>query len=115
MHCPEEWIINRQDSIRVPVLLGPTAAGKTALAVEIAEANGWEIISCDSRQVYRGMDIGTAKPDASQMARVRHWLVDLIDPGVSYSAFDFARDAGTIIRTCAERGKQAFICGGTGL
>jgi tRNA dimethylallyltransferase len=83
--------------------------------VEIAESRGWEIISCDSRQVYKGMDIGTAKPDSAQRRRVRHWLVDLLDPDVSYSAFDFARDAGAIVRERAALGRRVLVCGGTGL
>ena len=101
--------------IQVPALLGPTAAGKTALALDIACKSGWEIISCDSRQVYRGMNIGTAKPDATDLSRVRHHLIDILDPGVSWSAFDFARDAQQTIRDLAAQVKTGFICGGTGL
>lgn len=101
--------------IQVPVLLGPTAAGKTALALAIAERNGWEIISCDSRQVYRFMDIGTAKPTQSEMARVPHRLVDIIDPDVLYSVHRFVKDATAAIRDLAQKGMVGLVCGGTGL
>ncbi len=100
--------------ITVPVLLGPTAAGKTAVALQIAETRGWEIISCDSRQIYRHMDIGTAKPAKEERDRVRHWLIDIADPPERYSASAFIRDAGGIIRRCAETGVVTLLCGGTG-
>jgi tRNA dimethylallyltransferase len=102
-------------TIRVPVLLGPTAVGKTAIAVEVARELDVDIISCDSRQVYRGMDIGTAKPSADEQASVRHWLVDVVDPDESYSAFAFAEEAVRILRELALSGRRAMIVGGTGL
>jgi tRNA dimethylallyltransferase len=101
--------------IKVPVLLGPTASGKTAVALQIAESTGWEIISCDSRQVYRFMDIGTAKPCREDLDRVRHWLIDILDPAEQYSAAAFANDALNVIRTRAAEGKVTIVCGGTGL
>jgi tRNA dimethylallyltransferase len=101
--------------IKVPVLLGPTASGKTAAALLIAESAGWEIISCDSRQIYRFMDIGTAKPDREELGRVRHWLIDILDPAEQYSAAAFAGDALNVIRTRAAEGKVTLVCGGTGL
>ncbi|MBN1128788.1 MAG: tRNA (adenosine(37)-N6)-dimethylallyltransferase MiaA [Chitinispirillaceae bacterium] len=101
--------------IKVPVLLGPTASGKTAVALRLAESAGWEIISCDSRQVYRYMDIGTAKPRREELGRVRHRLIDILDPQEPYSAAAFANDALNIIRTLAAEGKTALVCGGTGL
>jgi tRNA dimethylallyltransferase len=101
--------------LHVPVLLGPTAAGKSALALAIAERKGWEIISCDSRQIYRFMDIGTAKPSEEERTRVRHHLVDIVDPDALYSVHAFVNDATAAIRDCARRGKVGFICGGTGL
>ena len=101
--------------IHVPVILGPTGAGKTAVALRIAEASGLDIISCDSRQVYRFMDIGTAKPLAQELQRARHWLVDILDPSERYSAYDFAQDAGAIIRDLADKGRGGLVCGGTGL
>ena len=101
--------------ITVPVLVGPTASGKTALAMDMAEAGGWEIVSCDSRQIYRHMDIGTAKPRREEMSRIRHWLVDIRDPSERYSASAFVNDAGTVIRRRASEGKRTLLCGGTGL
>jgi tRNA dimethylallyltransferase len=101
--------------IKVPVLLGPTASGKSAVALHIAKSAGWEILSCDSRQVYRGMDIGTAKPAKEERGRVRHWLVDILDPGEQYSAAAFAQDALDVIRSRAKEGFVTLVCGGTGL
>jgi len=96
------------------VLLGPTACGKTAVAVRLAAHLGLDVISCDSRQVYRYMDIGTAKPEAEQLRAAKHWLIDIVDPSEYYSAFGFARDAGALIRTLHEQGRAALVCGGTG-
>jgi tRNA dimethylallyltransferase len=101
--------------IPVPVLLGPTASGKSAIAQAVCERLGCDLLSCDSRQIYRRMDIGTAKPSPGDMARVRHWMVDIVDPGEKYSAFAFARDAGARIRERAAQGKRVMVCGGTGL
>lgn len=95
--------------------MGPTAAGKTALAIEIAYRHGWEIISCDSRQIYRGMRIGTAQPGPEACARVKHWLIGIRDPDEFYSAYDFARDAGAVIRERSRCGITTLLCGGTGL
>ena len=92
-------------SIQVPVLLGPTAAGKTALALDIAGRNGWEIISCDSRQIYRFMNIGTAKPTGKELASVPHHLIDIIDPDVLYSVNTFVDDALAAIRELALKGR----------
>ena len=103
------------EKIRVPVVLGPTAVGKTAFALRAAEAFGFEILSCDSRQIYRGMDVGTAKPTAEERARARHHLVDILEPSEAYSAFAFAGDALRVIRGARENGKKILICGGTGL
>lgn len=100
---------------KVPVIVGPTAVGKTAIALQIAERMGWEILSCDSRQIYRKMDIGTAKPDKNQLSMVPHWFIDIIDPSEAYSAYRFAEDAVKTIRERAEAGKTVLICGGTGL
>lgn len=100
--------------IRVPVLLGPTAVGKTDLAVEFCAEQGWEILSCDSRQVYRGMDIGTAKPTGEQRSHVKHHLVDIVNPDNVYSAFQFATDAGAVLGAVASTGGTVMVCGGTG-
>jgi tRNA dimethylallyltransferase len=101
--------------IIVPVLLGPTAVGKSWYALELARHNGWEIISCDSRQIYRHMDIGTAKPTIEQLNSVKHWLVNIREPRDIYSAFDFANEALSIIQNRAAQGQGVIICGGTGL
>ncbi|MFP4162816.1 MAG: tRNA (adenosine(37)-N6)-dimethylallyltransferase MiaA [Chitinispirillaceae bacterium] len=101
--------------IKVPVILGPTAVGKTELSIQLAEHFGYEILSCDSRQIYRFMDIGTAKPSESEKKRVKHWLLDIISPDQPYSAFNFAQDALEIIRDRYKKGKNILICGGTGL
>jgi tRNA dimethylallyltransferase len=100
---------------KVPVLLGPTAVGKTAVALALTAHWPHEIISADSRQVYRRLDIGTAKPTRKERARVPHHGIDLIDPGARYSAGHFARDAVGWLAEIRHRGKLPVIVGGTGL
>ncbi len=97
----------------MPVLAGPTASGKSALALEVAERLGLEIISMDSAQVYRGMDIGTAKPSAAEQRRVPHHLLDLVAPTQAYSAARFAQDAARAIREIYARGGFPLVVGGT--
>jgi tRNA dimethylallyltransferase len=99
---------------RVLVITGPTAAGKTALALDVAGRLGAEIISADSRQVYRGMDIGTAKATAEERARVPHHGLDLVDPSARYSAGRFAADARRWIREIVAQGRVPMLVGGTG-
>ena len=94
-------------------LAGPTASGKTAAALAIAQEHDCEIISVDSALVYRGMDIGTAKPSAVEQAQVAHHLIDIRDPLHAYSAAEFVRDAQGLIRTIAARGKLPLLVGGT--
>ena len=94
-------------------LAGPTAAGKTAAALAIAHEHCCEIVSVDSALVYRGMDIGTAKPTPQEQAQVAHHLIDIRDPHHAYSAADFVRDAQTLIRDIAGRGKLPLLVGGT--
>lgn len=96
-------------------LMGPTASGKTALAADWAEALDTEIVSVDSALVYRGMDIGSAKPDAALLARAPHRLIDIRDPHESYSAAEFARDALAAMRDLAAQGRVPLLVGGTGL
>ena len=96
-------------------LMGPTASGKTALAVEWAQRLGGEIVSVDSALVYRGMDIGSAKPDAETLARAPHHLLDLRDPHEPYSAADFALDARMAMDAIHARGRIPLLVGGTGL
>lgn len=96
-------------------LVGPTASGKTEAAVRVAEALGAEILSIDSMQVYRGMDVGTAKPTAEQRARVRHHLLDLVEPSEAFNVAAFqaaARDAADDVR---RRGARPLLVGGSGL
>jgi len=94
-------------------LAGPTASGKTAAALEIAHHHPVEIISVDSALVYRGMDIGTAKPDATELATVPHHLIDIRDPLQAYSAAEFVRDASSLIQSIHARGKLPLLVGGT--
>ncbi len=98
----------------VLILSGPTAAGKSALALELAERCGAEIVGADSRQIYRGMPIGTAAPSAADLARVPHHLVGFLDPGERYSAARFVRDALAAIDAIHARGRRALVVGGTG-
>ena len=97
------------------VLAGPTASGKTELAVSLALRLNGEIVSADSRQVYRLLDAATAKPSAEMRARVPHHLLDVADPSEAYDAARFAREAAAAIADIRRRGKLAIVCGGTGL
>ena len=94
---------------------GPTGAGKSAIALELAQALQTEIISCDSRQIYRYLDIGTAKVDSSARELVKHHLLDIVDPDQSYNAGNFVKDATAIIEGLEARGKIPILCGGTGM
>lgn len=98
---------------RAILLMGPTGAGKSALAMSLAESLPLEIVSVDSALVYRGMDIGTAKPDAAARARVAHHLLDIRDPMQSYSAGEFTRDAWRVMQDIWRRGRQPLLVGGT--
>lgn len=99
---------------RVAILSGPTATGKSALALELAQALGAEILCADSLTVYRGLDVGTAKPTAAERARVPHHLLDVRDPAESFTAGDFVREAVVALAQIAARGRPALIVGGTG-
>jgi tRNA dimethylallyltransferase len=103
--------------IRPPAiaLMGPTASGKTALALEWAARFNGEIVSVDSALVYRGLDIGAAKPDADERARAPHHMLDLRDPWQTYSAAEFAQDARIAIDGILARGRLPILAGGTGL
>lgn len=96
-------------------LLGPTASGKHEASILVAERLGAEIISVDSMKVYRGMDIGTAKPSAEDLGRVRHHLIDICDPSESYNAGRFVADASAARAEIEGRGRRPFFVGGTGL
>jgi len=93
--------------------MGPTAAGKSALALALAERFGGEIVTVDSAQIYRGMDIGTAKPDAAERARVPHHMIDIVEPTDAYSAARFVRDAHAAIADIRARGRMPVLAGGT--
>lgn len=97
------------------VLVGPTASGKTALAVELAEKYGGEIICADSRTIYRGADIGTAKPTADERRRIAHWGLDLVTPNERFSAAQFQAYAVSAVQDIRSRGKVPFLVGGSGL
>lgn len=97
------------------VIVGETASGKTALAVELAEWFGGEIICADSRTIYKGMDIGTAKPTVEERARVAHHVVDEVTPAETFSAAEFQRRANEAITDISDRGKMPIMVGGTGL
>lgn len=98
---------------KVIAILGPTASGKTDLAMNLVERIEGEIISVDSALIYRGMDIGSAKPTAEELARAPHRLVDICDPAQAYSAADFARDAEQAIQEILSEGRTPVLCGGT--
>jgi len=100
---------------RVLCITGPTAAGKTALALALCRGYGGEVVSADSMQVYRGMDIGTAKPTEAERAGVPHHMMDVADPSESYSVARFVRDADRCVQDILERGRLPVIVGGTGL
>jgi tRNA dimethylallyltransferase len=93
--------------------MGPTAAGKTAVAFELAREHGCEIVSVDSAQVYRGLDIGTAKPSAAELEQYPHRLIDIRDPWESYSAGEFCRDAAAAIQEIIGAGRVPLLVGGT--
>ncbi|HTH70260.1 MAG TPA: tRNA (adenosine(37)-N6)-dimethylallyltransferase MiaA [Candidatus Saccharimonadales bacterium] len=99
----------------VVAIVGPTASGKSALALRAAERSGGEIVSADSRQVYRGMDVGTAKPTAAERARIPHHCIDLVDPSEPYDVARYQRDGRAALADVASRGKTAYVVGGTGL
>jgi hypothetical protein len=99
----------------VPVLAGPTAAGKTAVAAVLGRRLPITVVSADARQVYRGLDIGTAKPDAALRAELPHRGIDVVEPGERYSAGRFARDAARWLTEIAAEGRQPLVVGGTGL
>jgi tRNA dimethylallyltransferase len=99
--------------VKAVFLLGPTASGKTAVALALAERFPAEIVSVDSAQVYRGMDVGTAKPDRATLARVPHHLVDIVDPTESYSAGRFVADAQRAMEEIHARGRLPILAGGT--
>ena len=106
------------ETSRLPLavlLLGPTGSGKTALSLAVGEHFGGEIVSCDSVAVYRGMDLGTAKPSAEERARLPHHLIDVAEPNEPFTAGEYSRAARAAMGEIAERGKVPIVTGGTGL
>ena len=100
---------------KIIAIVGPTASGKSALALALAKEYGGEIISCDSMQVYKRMNIGTAKPSALEMSEVRHHLIDVREPTESFSCEDYVSLASSAIDLVFESGRLPIVCGGTGL
>ena len=100
---------------RLVCLVGPTASGKSALALDVSERLGAEIVSADSRQLYRGLDIGTAKPTPAERARVPHHCLDLVDAGDTFDAARFREAASAAIAEIVARGRPVLVVGGTGL
>ena len=100
---------------KLVVITGPTASGKTALGVALAQRLGGEVVSADSMQIYRGMDIGTAKPTPEEMQGVPHHMIDIADPAENYSVSRYAKEAAACVDDILARGKLPIVVGGTGL
>ena len=100
---------------KIICVAGPTASGKTSLAVELAKEYNGEVVSCDSMYVYRGMDIGTAKPSLEEMDGVVHHMIDVAEPAEEFSVSKYCEMAASIVDGIVARGKIAIIAGGTGL
>lgn len=115
MSAPSRSTGSARKPERIVVVAGATGVGKTALAVSLCERIGGEIVSADSRQVYRRMEVGTAKPSAEERRRVRHHLIDVVDPDDEFDASVWRRLAEGAIDEIRQAGKVAVVCGGTGL
>ena len=102
-------------SKKIVVICGPTASGKTALSIALAKAFDGEVVSADSMQIYRGMDIGTAKPTREEMDGVPHHMLDVAEPGEQYSVSRYVEEATACVEDILARGKLPIVCGGTGL
>ncbi len=100
---------------KILAIVGSTASGKSALAMALAKRLGGEIISCDSMQIYRRMDIGTAKPTKAERAEVRHHMIDVVEPTETFTCANYVAAASRAIDDCVSRGKLPIVCGGTGL
>lgn len=100
---------------KVIVICGPTASGKTALSIELAKQINGEIVSCDSMQIYKEMDIGTAKPTIEETQGIKHYMIDIISPEERYSVADYKKDAKKAIKEIIAKGKAPIVVGGTGL
>ena len=102
---------------KIPLIaiVGPTATGKTSLSVELAKKIGGEIISADSMQIYKGLDIGTAKPNKDELLKVAHHMIDVCSPEIKFNVADYVKEAEKCIEDIIGLGKTPIICGGTGL
>ena len=98
----------------IPIIAGPTASGKSALALEICRVADGELVCADSMQIYKGLDVGTAKDTKEEIGDVPHYLTDIIEPGTDFSVYDYVSTALPIIKNILERGKLPVVCGGTG-
>lgn len=110
-----EWADRLSNVLRIAAIVGPTGAGKTELALRVAELIGAEIVSCDSQAAYRGMDLGTAKPTTAERARVPHHLIDVADPAEELSAARYAELADAAVAGIVARERLPLVVGGTGL
>ena len=104
-----------QQKLKMLAIVGPTASGKTAVSIEIAKRLGGEIVSCDSMQIYRRMDIGTAKPTKEEMCGIPHHLIDAVEPDAPFSCAEYVSLAGEAVKDISARQKCPILCGGTGL
>ena len=100
---------------RILAIVGPTAVGKSALAISLAKTLGGEVLSCDSMQIYRGMDVGTAKPTRDEQSEVKHHLIDFVAPETPYSCFSYLQEAKKVCDDLLSRSILPIFCGGTGL
>jgi tRNA dimethylallyltransferase len=107
--------MSQAPAIKILIICGPTASGKSELALRLAHALDAEIVNADSMQIYCGLDIGTAKPSLDQQAEIRHHLIDVVNAGLPFSAADFAAAADAAIKDIVGRGKRVVVAGGTGL
>jgi len=112
---PGKRTANSEPEPLAVLLLGPTGSGKTALSLALGEQFGGEIVSCDSVAVYRGMDLGTAKPTKEERAQLPHHLIDVTDPDQPFTAGEYSRQAREVLREIARRGRLPIVTGGTGL
>ena len=104
-----------EQKIKILAVVGPTASGKTAVSVELARRLGGEVVSCDSMQVYRRMNIGTAKPTEEEMSGIAHHLIDAVEPDTPFSCAEYVTMASDAVKDIWARGKLPILCGGTGL